>query len=386
MRMEPFPRWPLAVLAAALAAVTLLAIRPYGWNVTSLFHLDRGVADRHAVPAGFVVLEMPGYDGAQYYEMARHMPEMFLSSRWEAVRALPPGAYAYQRFLLPLLAFAVSLGSEAALPYAFVGINVAALLAACVAMLKTFPGKPLYALALTLSPAAMVGMHLVLAEPLTILLLTVFLTRYRAAERLDALGLLMLSLLVLTREVNILFIGLLGLYALVRLRWKDCALLLIPVATFCALHGFIFALFRDVPFLWSADKRGLPGWAILEILLGRKGYNVYTLSSIALFLGFVLPGALWLLKDIGEAARRKSFAFIPLAGLAFFAVMVAMPDHIWSSITSIGRVITPIYPLVLVHAAAKDTLPARVLALSILALGCVAGIGLALIAHPFSIA
>jgi hypothetical protein len=53
--------------------------------------------------------------------------------------------------------------------------------------------------------------------------------------------------------------------------------------------------------------------------------------------------------------------------------------------TSIGRVITPVYPLFLFAAAERDTWIARGLAVIVLILGLATAIGLALSVHPYLI-
>ena len=377
--------WPLAALALVLAGLIALTLVPYRGNVTALFHMDHLLANQHAMQQDFVILDVPSYDGAQYYQVARNMPLMLKRTQWETLRTKSPGAYAYQRFLLPALAYAVSFGRDAALPYAFLAINVLCLLGTCVLALRFLrkAWAPLYALALSLSPAALVALHFAIAEPLTLLLLTAFLTRYLTRGKLAAADAILLSLAVLTREVNILFVGVVFLDVLCRRRWRSLVLLILPIGSFLALHGLIYGIFTDVPFLWSTEKRGIPGYAILELLLGWRGYSAYTLSGIAMFVAFLLPVGAWLIADIW---RRREADFLSLALLAFLALMFAMPDHIWGSITSIGRVITPVYPLSILALARRDTPVTRVLACAILGLGLAGGIALAVISHPFTFA
>ncbi len=66
--------------------------------------------------------------------------------------------------------------------------------------------------------------------------------------------------------------------------------------------------------------------------------------------------------------------------------MCAMPDHIVGSITSIGRVITPVYPLLLFLCASRDSRMARILACAILIIGLGAAAGLASVIHPYTLA
>ncbi|MBP7114631.1 MAG: hypothetical protein KBA40_04215 [Candidatus Peribacteraceae bacterium] len=374
--------WPLVALALTLVLVVLLNIRPYGSNVTSIFHIDKVLHDQNPMPKGFVILGVPSYDGAQYYQIARNMPKILSPSRWHELRNISPGSYAYQRFLLPLTAFVLSLGQEAALPYAFLFINIFALLLTAAAILRK-DKHPIYALALCLSPAAIVAMHFTLAEPLTILLITIVLLRYSEKKNIAVLDIALLSLLVLAREVNILFIAYLLGFSILTRNWRDALKLLIPATVFVAWHAVIFGIFDNIPFLISAEAKVFPFSEPIKNMLGVYGYDQFSLSAIALFLGFVLPGLIWICRDI---LTTKKLEALSLGALAFFGVMLLMPHYIWGSITSIGRVITPVYPLYILALANRDTRLTRVLALLILLIGLGAAAGLARSVHPYSIA
>jgi hypothetical protein len=373
--------WPVLLLGGALLLILALNIRPYGWNPTAVFHMDHRLGDPNGLPKNFVVLEVPSYDGAQYYQIARNIPKVLRPSQWNALTVNPPGSYAYQRFLLPLTAFVASLGNDAALPYAFIAINFLALLLTCALFLQ-WKRLPLFALALCLSPTAMVAWHFSLAEPLTLLLLVCVLSRYLTKGRLRTSDVLALSLVVLAREVNILFVlFLIGFFAL-KGKWHDVLLLIVPIGAFLALHGLIFGIFAELPFFLSTSARQIPGSAALKLILGERGYDQKTLSAIALFCLFVLPATIWLLVDV---IKRKKLELLPVGSLAFLALMLVMPDYIWGGVTSIGRVITPVYPLFLMHCAEKNTLVAKYFGAAILVLGLATAFGLAASVHPYTI-
>lgn len=382
MRTDTFARWPVRALVVFLGCLAFLTVHPYGNNLTAFFHMDAKLARGNPLPASFVVLKVPAYDGAQYYHVARNIPKLFEGSEWKFLRLEIPASYGYQRILLPFLAYALAFGQTDGLPYTFLLINIACLLLAC--MLMDADGrKPLYALALALCPAALIGLHFSLAEPLTIALLTWFLLRYEKYKTIGLPEAGLLSLLVLTREVNVLFAGFLTAYLLIRGQWKNALYSVPPLLFFVAFHAFLFVLFSDVPFLDSGAKHAFPFQAIIPLLLGQAGgYNRLTLSSIPLFLFFVAPALTWIIHELWT---KRSKDFLPWALLAFLLLMTMMPDIIWGSMTSIGRVITPIYPLFLVYAARRDTLPARAISVSVLVLGLAIGIGLALIHHPYTV-
>ncbi len=366
--MKTFWLAPL-ITAAAIIGLLGLTLAPYGGNPSALFHYGTD-QETGSLPAGFVVLDLPSYDGAMYYRIARQLP--FINPDIE------PKSYAYQRILLPAFARVLALGNVAWLPWTFLLINVCALVGTAFLLQK----HALAAIALALSPAALLGLHFSLAEPLTILLLTVVLLRTRVRVRLDVLDVIFLSLAVLTREINILFVGFAAVWFLCNRRWNDALWLLIPLAVFAAWHAVIFSLFREWPFFMSADKHALPLVAVWEIISGAKGYNAYTLSSIALLIAFVLPTLGWTIARIVKGDRT-----LPILGaLAFLILMLCMPDHIWGSVTSIGRVITPVYPCAVLALSTRDSWPARAILSATLLLGLTVGFSLALNLHAFHLA
>lgn len=369
------------IVAGAVAVFVTASMAPYQFAPSSLFHIDHTIADQHTLPAGTMVLEVPAYDGAGYYQIARTLPSVFTPSQWPALKNMPPTPYAYQRFLLPLLAWIVALGQEAAIPWAFLGINTLAIVALAYFLQRRYPNQTLSIVALCLCPAAIVGLHFSLAEPLTLLLTTLFVWRFNQTEKIDATNLLLLSGLVLAREVMILFIGVLGLWLLYRKNWRSVALLLVPAAVFLGLHTFIYLMSGSIPFLWSAAKNTLPFEAMFTLIFGGYGYTKFTATSIPLAVLFVLPGLYWCLAEI--KAKRINFAVF--GSFCFLGLMTLMPDHIWSSITSIGRVITPVYPLVWISTQSRPSRLARSLQMSMLIIGGIAAVGLASSVHPYHV-
>lgn len=375
-------RWTLTAIACVLGTLLIATLVPYRGNVTSLFHMD-DVLRAPEMPAGFVILDQPAYDGAQYYRIARRVPDFFRPAEWDSIAADLPRAYGYQRMLLPVIAFMLSMGNVAALPFAFLAINSASLLLAAWLFLRRWPHHPLAAAALALGPAATVSMHFMLAEPLTILLVTAFLVRFTARASLGWTEALLLSLLVLSREVNVVFVAVLGAYLIGTRQWKNIPWLVPSATAFLAWHLWIYAVFGDIPFLESGGKSALPFTAMFALIAGAEGFNRFTLTSIPLALLVVLPGLAWTAR-LAWTGRDRSFQAI--GALALLLVMASMPDHIWGSITSIGRVITPTYPLLLATCVGNASRMGRFLPAAIITIGLGAGIALALSIHPFHLA
>lgn len=382
MTMTFQKHWPTFATALGTIALVALTLLPYNGNPSALFHTDERMNEYHPLPSGFVVLEVPAYDGSQYYQIARQMTAVLNPTRWNELRGTSPLSYAYQRILTPFAAWVLALGQEPLLPWSFLVLNIFSLVAACAVVLKKQNATPLHALAIAFCPSAMVGLHFALAEPLGLLLIALFLTRYTQRNKLARMDVLLLSLLVLSREVNILFVGTVLLYTLYKRQWKDSALVLIPIAVFFAFHATLFAMFGDIPFLTSAGARQLPLSAPIKLLLGTRGYDVYTLSAIALFVGFVLPTFVWTALRLIKGDR----SFPMIATFLFLCLMLTLPDYIWGSITSVGRVITPMYPLAVFAFIQHRTRFSSLLTLGILLIGLGAGLGLALIPHPFFLA
>lgn len=372
-------RWPVIAAAGTIIGILILTLAPYRGNPTALFHMDQERAEHYHIPAGFVVLDVPGYDGMQYYYIARNMPALVWPEPRAQLRTESALSYSYQRFLLPLGAWLLALGADALLPWSFLLINVLALVGASALLLRWKRDAWLPAIALAICPGAMVGLHFSLAEPLTLIVITAALLQRLSGKPADLLTIALISGAVLAREVNILFALFLMGHAVLRRQWKDAVLLVIPLLVFIAWHGIIWLLFDQIPFLWSAEKRNLPFVAMLEILSGAKGWNRLTLSSVALMTGFFLPALALALSKL----RRAPLDLLGLGTLAFLLVMSVMPDHIWGSMTSIGRVITPVYPCALLLAAREKGWMAQWLAIGTVLLGLAIALGLALTVHPY---
>lgn len=373
----------VGIVLVAVLCVLGITLRPYGGSPTALFHLDQKMAAAHPVPAGFVVLKVPGYDGEQYYQIARSLWQITKPADWPVLASqVPPGSYAYQRFLLPLVAGALSFGSDAVLPWVFLLINIVSLCAVTALMLRAYPKALLPALMLGLGPAAMVGLHFSLSEPLTLLVITAALLRMEKMKKLEWGGAVLLAAAMLAREIDILLLlGVIG-WLLVHRRWKELPWALIPLFTWLGLHSLIFGIFHEIPFLMSTAKNTVPLGAIAALLMGKLGRGMPAVSSALLLLAFVLPAFLWTIREI--YLKRKKTDMETAALLGFLCVMILMPSFIWAAITSIGRVITPVYPLFAIVAARKHTTFLLSLCTLLIVLGVVTALGLAWIVHPFS--
>ncbi len=389
--MNKFSPWQIAsIFFIALSFIALCTLLPYEKNPSALFHMDANTAQHEmSLPKGFVILDVPAYDGAGYYQNARNMPRILRGAwddtSWNVITRFPPSSYAYQRIFLPFLAWIIALGTTSALPWTFLLINMMSITLAGVLLYEKKGRSFLASSALVLSPASMVGLHFSLAEPLFLFLTTLFLLRFQKTEKVTIVDGLLLASIGLTREIGILFLLLVLGYEILRKHWKSA---LIAGGSFLIVlvwHSIIYHMFHEIPFFMSTEKSGIIGSAMLELILGKAGgYNALTLSSIPLALCIVVPALFF----IGTILWREklSTSFNTLATLGFLLVMLAMPDHIWGSITSIGRVITPIYPLLLITTIDHPSKLGKWLQVNILLLGILAIFGLMFSVHPYHLA
>jgi hypothetical protein len=368
------------ILARILTAIITVTLVPYGGNISALFHMSQEMQTIHPLPPDFVVLSIPGYDGMEYYQVARNIPLFFSPNSWTALAASAPGPNAYQRFLLPLTAYLLSCGNDALLPLVFLCINIFSLFLAFLLVLHWHERAWLPAFSLALCPAALIGLHFSLAEPLCLLLITAFLIRFLRKGEIDAMGSILLCFAVLTREVLFLFVVAFALLCILRKDWRSAVFCSPAIAAFLVLQAIIRSIFGQAPFFLSTAKRDFPLLTPVKLLMGEYGYNLQTLSSIALLILFVLPAVILVIRHI---VRTREVQIIPALLLLFLIIMLSTPSFIWGSITSIGRVITPVYPLFTLFAAMQRNRYATMLCVSLTLLGITASLGLAFTIHPF---
>lgn len=334
------------------------------------------------MPNDFLVIAMPGYDGGAYYKIARNIPKIFNPTAWSSLREHETSPYNYQRILLPFLGYIFAVGQKGHIAASMILVNFMAIVLTFVIMQfeSKRPSENIYSLALCLSPAATIAMHFVLAEPLSLLLTTFVLLRWEKWKTLDTIDSIALSLLVLSREINIVFVCFLAAYMIGTRRSKEVAMLIMPYLVFMTWHLIIYSIFGTIPFLMSTAAHALPGKAIIEIVLAVKDYNSHTLSSIVLFLGFVVPGWIWTAQKV---YKTRGTSLLPIGAFTFLSLMLIMPPLMWGSITSIGRIITPVYPLTIIAYRQEDSRLTRILAMCCGCIGVGALLGLSLIHHPY---
>jgi hypothetical protein len=377
-------RLGLALGAVGLLLVGLvgLGVRAYDGNVSALLHLHRPAVEAFDVPPGLVLHEDGGYDGMKVWLVARSLPRLFGA---DGDGPLFAETYRYQRVLLPALGMFVAAGDERRLPAALLAINVGAVLATLALFVLATGRVDVHALALAVNPAALIGVVYVLTEPLAILCTTAFLVVYRrGGERVSTMAAILLSLALLARE-TMLFITL-PLAALLawRRQWQDAVLALASTLPFIAWSVFLSLRFAEVPLGGSAGMVNLPFSGPLALLVDlASGVTLYGLSALAFLVLVALPLLAFTASRVvreGAGAGSSTVMLASLVGLLF-----CLDGHIWSVLTAVGRVVPSLYPVFAFVALEKDGPLERAASAGMILVGVVGAVGIALVAHPFTI-
>jgi hypothetical protein len=374
---------PFVILGSTLLVLlglTAFGIRQYDWNMSALLHMDVPFGETHKVPAGVVLYTDAAYDGMLYYQVARDIPALITGG--ETSYTSP---YRFQRILLPLFGYILTLGNEDYFSIAFLLINIISALLVLFLMLKMTGGKVLHALTVVFNPAILIGILYMLTEPLSLLFIVAFLYIWKNKNyTVTPLGIAILMLSLLARETTVFLIGLLILWDVWKKEWKQVLLLIIPIVLL-ALWQYVLELrFGAVGFQANSNIIDFPFGGPIQVFvwLAQRIKVTYLLSSIGLML-FVFP---LFARMCGEWIRKRTridiLAFV-LSGLTF--TMITMDAHMWGAITSIGRVVTPIYAVYPLYAASRDTWVEKALSLILIIVSIIAAIGIAWAKHPYVI-
>lgn len=378
MRVRPLLA-VLAITAIGLLFLAWLGVRHYDGNVSGLLHMDVRFGQEHSVPEGLALYTDAGYDGMLYYQVARDLPALFTGGTTSL-----NSPYRFQRILLPLLTYAVTFGQEQAFPYALLAINIAFALGALALTLRITKKFSVHALTSVLNPAVLVGILFTLTEPASLFFVVLFLWAWeRNGRRMDALCAASLFLSLLARETTVFLIAPLFVWCAWKRQWKDVLLTIAPMILLVGWQYFLVLRLGSVAFQANGNIVSFPFGGIVQLLRWLiADPNSHQLSSLAL-LAFLLPLCARLAGEwLRKKQRMDALGFL-LSGLC--AVMLIMDPHIWGVITSIGRVVTPIYPVYALYAAERDTWKERALSGILIAVSIVAAIGIASVPHPFVI-
>lgn len=370
----------LAGTALIFVTLVFLGVRHYGGNVSALLHMDVPFGERHQVPEGLVLYTDAAYDGMLYYQVARDLPALVSGQKPSL-----DSPYRFQRILLPVFAYAVVLGKGEYLPYALLLINLAAAIGSFVLMLLITKKPDVHALTVVLNPAILVGVLYSLTEPLSLFFMMVFFFIWEKRGRtLDILSIGALFLSLFARETTVFLIALLCVWFVWNRQWKQAFLVALPVLPFLLWQQFLTMRLGAVPFQANSNIMNIPFrgplYMIKWIFSDDGIQRIYRLSSLGL-LFFLVPLTAMLGKEwIDKKKSIGLYAFL-LSGLT--VIMFTMDAHMWGAITSIGRVVTPLYPVYALYAAERDTRMLRAISVILILVSLVAAVGIASVPHPF---
>jgi hypothetical protein len=248
----------LAALAAIEGRLVLLGHR----DITELLRVGSVYGHPGQVPRGVHVFQYTGYDGQFYYRMALDPANLHKTAFGITMDA----PYRFMRIGYSALAWLVSLGQHAAVPYALVAINVAALgaLAYLGGILAQEAGRhALWGLLLAGYFGLMDSLSRDLTEPLGALCLIAGILAYR--KRHPLLAAAAFGYGVLTRETVLIVPAVLGITRVVQIVRRrarpgaDDLAWLVPAVVFTGWELVVKAATGVFPILSDSGKNaGVP--------------------------------------------------------------------------------------------------------------------------------
>lgn len=227
-----------------------------------------------------------GYDGQFVYYIARNPAPLVV----EPFLDVP--AYRYQRIFLPLLAFLLSLGNDAFLPWVLILLGMISQVVGTWAVAELLASRGVsrwYALAYGLWAGLLLSVITDMTEPLAYAL--VALALLALTKNRPWLGYILLGLAVFAKEVTIVFLGAYLLDEIAHKRWRDAAALagigLIPYGIFQIWLWLVFGQ----PGLGSGGAMATPFEYIPFMGLLRIG--AHSLPYLAAMLVVFGPTIIW---------------------------------------------------------------------------------------------
>lgn len=339
----------LAALAVYLAFLALI-LAPYGFNPSALIGLGTAnPANRAAaLPPGLLVFQGDGYDGQHFYHIALGLV------RGERP-AVPP--VRVQRIGYPLAAALLSLGRERAIPYALVAINLLAVgmgTAVFIRLLRRYSLNPWWSLLFALNSGQILAVQMDLALPM-VMAFTVGAYLCWERRRMGATA-VALTAALFTRESAVLFLIPLVVAEALGRRWRDAAILCLPVAAFLAWQGTLRAWLGAGGVGVSAGQIVAPGIGMAAALRNAAASVGQGLAATARQGSVVAVMALVLGALVVSAWRLRRGYDAYTGGVLLHALFALCASYdIWEAYASAGRVFAGVFPLlVLTYGVRRD--------------------------------
>lgn len=303
--------WRMAAAALLLLLLlTTLTLATHDWDPMA-FVLERPT-DIPAEQTWGV-----GYDGQQAYAIAL--------SPCQPSNALDHAAYRYMRVVYPSMAFILSLGQPAVLPWSMLLVNLlsgaasAGLLAFLLERRKA-PAWP--ALFVVLTFAYWIGVRLDLNEPLALCLALAGLAAHEKERR--GLSIAAFVLAGLTKEAALVFpLAVAASECFRQRRWRPLGAGLVPLGTYILWAVFLQIWLGESPFGTRQSHLRLLPFAGFSALEGRE-------ARLMLVLWVILPAVvLGLLALYDLLVRRETSSVEAWLVLGNVALIASLPDLTW---------------------------------------------------------
>jgi hypothetical protein len=334
-------------------------LRPW-WvvSVASLIYLVLTVATNGGDPLALATLGTrfseggpagtEGYDGQFAYYIA-----MDPLNGWQKCDV---PAYRYQRILYPLLARALALGKDTAIPYALPLIGVVALGVGTwltERILCQYGMSRWYAITYGLYAGQLMSIRLDLNEPLAYALVMaaiLFLERNRWGW-----GVAMFGLAALAKETALVFVGGYLLYLLVRRQWRQSVGLALGV-------GMPFVAWQAVLWAWlgrpglGSGGAGATGWEVIPYRglwsVGAVDLRVLALLALIIVPLAVIPSLAGLWATGRDLYRGRWHPFTTML-FANCLVMLFLPQSTYREPLAMLRLTTALVIATILYGACK---------------------------------
>lgn len=299
----------LLVLAVAIGFVGLV-LAAYHWDPMVFVRL--GTRYGKGDPNGTV-----GYDGQFVYQIALHP--------LKAAPYLDIPAYRYQRILYPLAARIVGLGQPLLIPWALIALNILALAVGTyvVGMLLAENGlSPWYAVVVGVFVGQLVSLRLDGSEPFALAFALLGVYAFEVERRW--LGMVFLSLSVLSKETALAFVGGYLAFFLLRGHWRTFIKAgFISLGPFVLLQATLWYVFGQIGL--RSGGEGATSFSLIPFggIFAFAPGDARTLFTILLILGplVVLP-SLALAGTLIRGFLRRDLSPVAIA-LALHVIMMA---------------------------------------------------------------
>jgi thiamine transporter ThiT len=326
---------PVLVTAAVLLALVGARLVQYDRDPTGFVQFGRAAAPVVMPPADARIASDIGYDGQFFYVQA---VDPLLRDRARSALIATNGEYRAQRVLYPALAYVAAAGSEDAVPWTMLLLNVAAALAATAAVAlfaRDRGASGWWALAVGLCPGVVLAVLRDLSEPLAVAGLVSGLVAWRLRRPWIAGA--ALTAAVLAREVMVLAVIAIAFEAVWRrLSKRDAPVVgdalracVPPIAAFAAWQLYLLDRFDRLASSTTPDGQFLSPFEGL-IDSADRAISDPSLGSVVWDLGFLILVVAAMVVAVLAARRGPNAPAVTALCFAVLAVLVTYDADHWN--------------------------------------------------------